>query len=483
MIKRFLPFGAALASFCLVSLTGQYAALFVQGWSFSSWLYPLLFTAALESSYFAAYFLTPQVPLLGRVLELSLFLSPLYFLSAGSKALAVESLLVGGAWLLARGYGRQFAEMEIKSAYLSDYPPSAINWEYESLESKGYGAGPAVEYFWRRFFAFGSGAVVLAIIAERSNFVLDSLTRVRLGVLTTGSLFCLLVLQTGAYLFRLQILWEYAQAKIQPGLSRIWLKSLSVFLVVALLAVNAAPVNYSPFSLEKIGPRLAGFLQRILEGPALKREAGSDFPAAAGGPGFLPPPSEAEPSWWIAVILLIYLLSAGGIVLIFFLILLGFLIVEFSKKELGGLRGLPKLAVRVFKALKRVWQKLTGAAWAEPEENVFSPRPAGVKEEFLFSRLRFSSWPEPRNIRAQFRRMVRLGRKKGVSFRADHTAGEYGFCLQKKLKEGKNNIALFIAGYHRVRYGRDRLGPNEQSKIMALGSDLIKEIKNLGKEE
>src|SRR5699024_9175010 len=92
-----------------------------------SWLWILILVATLESTYFAAYFLNPRTPLFVRLVELSLWTSPLYFLIGGFKPTFYwSSLVVFLPWLIGREYGAKLRTIESLADHLGDQGASTV---------------------------------------------------------------------------------------------------------------------------------------------------------------------------------------------------------------------------------------------------------------------------------------------------------------------------------------------------------------------
>lgn len=109
----------------------------------------------------------------------------------------------------------------------------------------------------------------------------------------------------------------------------------------------------------------------------------------------------------------------------------GFIVIQLTKGELERLRGLPKLAVEIYAALRRAAAKvlaaLRGLKISLPlGKRVKLPgmRPPGGGEQP--SRRRFPSLDK--GVRALLRRIARQAGKKGLRFRASQTPRSLGSC-------------------------------------------------------
>jgi len=226
--KSYLPAAAAFFTASVLTLGTLYAGVLSSALAVPPWLWLFLLGSALESAYYAAYFLTPRTPWSVRLVELAVWLVPLYFLSGRSWADSLwPAFLTFVSWLTARGYGSQLVTMERVADVLGDQAASTVSWEYESLTSSSNDL--AIGFFWRRLIVFGLGIAVLAVAshgrtAAEPKFLGSSaeVGRQPGGNQRFGSPgWCLPIL-------RLEILWSYAQAVVDGSLTRLWFRNLGL---------------------------------------------------------------------------------------------------------------------------------------------------------------------------------------------------------------------------------------------------------------
>lgn len=476
-LRPMLPLWASLFTFSFWALISQYLSLFFPMVSFPAWLWVLLLLSSFESAYFAAYFLNARTPFFVRILELALFTLPLY-LSYREFTLELlwPFLLIFGSWIVARGYGTKIVVMEKVADTLGDQGASTVNWEYESLTSKGYHGSLPMEYFWRRFFSFGMILTVATIIALPDSLGLN------LAIL--GCLFVAsgLMLQGTVYLFRLEILWNFARAEVDFRLRSIWLRNLAAFVLVMVLLVSVAPVNYSPITAERVGQALLGLWsgeEEFMITPTPSQENAAlapeplDFSLEEGEPGIM---------GLVITILIFFLLALVGLL---FLFVLGLLLFTLVKGELERLRGLPNLIVQVYLSLSRILKSLLQRLGLErlshwlPEQTLPMLRPLanrwGKPSKRRHGRL------DLRGVRAMFRALVKEGGKKGILYKEAQTPAEYGELLHQYLSSDQHELDEFFEGYHKVRYGMKTLNKEEEELLLKAGAQLLKEMQGLEK--
>lgn len=478
MVKRILPLLASLFTFAFWASAMKFSAPLFSGFSPPPWLWILLLAGSLESSYFAAFFLTPRTPYLVRLLELVLLFVPLYlFYGAFKLDLLYPALLVFMAWLTARSYGSQFVTMEKVADTLGDQGASTVKWEYESLTSKNaYGSIP-MEYFWWRLFSFAFVLVVLAIVTRVQGASFE------LGFL--GLLFVVsgLMLQGCVYLFRLQMLWGFARAEVDKGLPRLWLRHLGLFVLLAALLVSLAPVNYSPLTAARLGSIVAGLWGGAVDFSLPQIPSQEPVPPAQEGLDFVV--EEGEPGLAGILVALLFLLffSLVGLVLIFSL---GLFVLALAKGEVERLRGLPNLLVRMYLTLRKVFVSalkrlgLSGLASLFPDERsseIFT-RLAERQQEPLGKPGRED---KPTGVRAMLRRIINRASKKGLIYQPSQTALEYGEVLEGRLATNKATVEEFFRGYQEVRYSFQKLSKVEEERLLAAGSVILAQIEALEK--
>lgn len=279
-----------------------------------------LLGSALESAYYAAYFLTPRTPWSVRLVELAVWLVPLYFLSGRSWADSLwPAFLTFVSWLTARGYGSQLVTMERVADVLGDQAASTVSWEYESLTSSSNDL--AIGFFWRRLIVFGLGIAVLAVASHGRTAAEPSSLALALRLAANLAVISGLALQAGAYLFRLEILWSYAQAVVDGSLTRLWFRNLGLVLLVLLLVVNLAPVNYSPLTAETVGKWASRLFQQEVDMTAFQESAGQESPSLPRGEQEWVEPEEPGLA---AVILAVLILFLFGSLVMMVLAALGF---------------------------------------------------------------------------------------------------------------------------------------------------------------
>ncbi len=481
--KQLLPALAALFSFSIVALSAQYIGLLFPAFTVPFWLWLILLTSSLESAYYATYYLNRRTPILVRFIELGLWLLPVYFLCGR----VIESFLWPGflvliSWLIARGYGSQLAFMERVADYLGDQGASTVSWEYESLASTDYHDLP-IKYFWSRLYACGILIALLAIAFHNRGGSLKVAEAFHLTVLGSVALVSGLALQAGAYLFRLQILWGYAQADVSPSLTRRWIKGVATLLLLVLFVVNVAPVNYWPLTAQRISAIARGLLikgPRVSMPPMTSQDGSPQF---EGEQDLLFPEEVAPGPWGIILALSIFFVFAGLAFLILFV--LGFIVVHLVGAEVERLKGLPKLAVQIYSGLQRALCQLFHAMRNArtrlqvrgniPDSNAFA--------ENVVKRPARRRAAAPENVRIMLRRIAQEAGKKGLVFHPALTPSEYGRMLMDHLPEASRVVDGFFAGYHKVRYSNQEVSISEQENLLEIGADIITKIENLRGDE
>lgn len=477
-IKGLLPAWAGLLSFSVVSSGAQYLSLLFPTWAIPLWLWPIALLSALQSAYYATYYLNRRTPFLVRLIELAFWLVPTYFLSGRViQVFLWNALLVILSWLIARGYGSHFVFMERVADYLGDQGASTVSWEYESLASTDSHYVP-MKYFWWRLWGFALVLAVLAIAVHHRNVNLGGMLLLRLRLLGTLTVVSGLALQAGAYLFRLQILWGYARADVSPNLRRQWLRSLRLVLLLVVLVVNLAPIDYWPLTAQRIGEIVR---QLQMEGPTF------DLPPL-GGPEATPrfeeqpdmvfPQEAATGPWGIILALFTFLLLIGLAVVI--LLVLGFVLVQLIGGEIDRLKGLPRLAVQVYEGLRNAIRILIREL-GNLKANVQAKRPrlAGSGETAAKRGGVRKAAALPKGVRAMLRRIAKVGAKKGLVFHPAQTASEYGQILQQRLPNAQNRVEDFFSGYQKVRYSGQELSSLEQGSLLEIGAQIVEEIDGL----
>ena len=473
--KGYLPALAGVFTASALYLCAQYLSLLFAPLTLPSWLWLFVLASALESAYYAAYFLGPRTPFTVRLLELALWLVPIFLLAGRELSVFLwPALLTLVSWLVARGWGMQLVRMEKVADVLGDQAASTVSWEYESLTSRGQD-DLALGFFWRRLLGFGAVVVTLATLVYRSGLVEGSLS-VLLKLQATVAGASGLALLGGAYLFRLQILWSYAKAVVDPGLTRAWFRNLALILLFVVALVHLAPVNYSPITAETVAGLAARLFQPKIELPQLEEPVPGEGPSLSWAEQAVPQPED------LGIMGLALAIAAFLLLVLFVTVLLaafGFIVIQLTKGELERLRGLPKLAVEIYAALRRAAAKvlaaLRGLRISLPlGRRVKLPgmRPPGGGEQP--SRRRFLSLDK--GVRALLRRIARQAGKKGLRFRASQTPREFGQLLQGKLEHSEELVEQFFQGYHLARYSGRQLSGAQEEEVVAAGTELLQRI-------
>jgi hypothetical protein len=482
-VKQLLPAVAAFFSCSVVGVGAQYLGLLSPLLKVPFWLWFIMLLASLESAYFASYYLKKRTPALVRIVELVLWLTPVYLLSGRvPRDFWWPGILVFLCWLTARGYGSQMAFMEKIADHLGDQGAATVSWEYESLGDSEAQDAP-LRYFWRRLCFFGASIVSLAIAVHSRYDTVAMRDTAGLRFLGSVAVASGLVLQAGAYLFRLQVLWDHAQASVSPTLVRTWMKGAAVFSLLFVLVLNLAPVNYSPITARELG----GWVQRFMtQGPSVVmppleyQESTSRIDAEQS----LEPFQGLTPGPW-GVLWIIAILSAILGMTVSTLLLLGFLLAHLVGVEVEKLKGLPRLAVQVYLGVCMALRKLFSLHTARnrsdiPPSGSEASKPLG--EGKARRRLKRRG-PGPKNIRAMLRRIVHEGEKKGLVFHPVLTASEYGRMLREHLFHEALGIDEFFSGYEMVRYSRHEVSLIEEEHLLAIGAGIIQEIQKLRGDE
>lgn len=437
----------------------QYLSTFAT-FSLPSWLGVFVLGATIESSYFAAYFLNPRTPLLVRLIEISMWVLPLYFLLGGLQPVFWWSCLaILVPWFVAREYGVQLRKIESLADFLGDQAASTVRWEYESIQHRS-NQPTITEYFWSRFWFFNSLIVLLAIVTNKeANLLLWALT------LTSG-----LTLQGLVYLFRLEILWSYGQVQVQDSIAKKWLHGLLILVGMTLLIALILPHSFSPLTAVEVGQFMSGILGRITSSPGLPLPPeGERPPVLPQGPEQLPPESGFSLMGLLFAGLFFLILVSLGL---FILFVIGWLIVTFVDDELQRLKGLPRLALRIYTAFLNNWRKLREGVQfnLSTVENRAIPTPSRPRG--------LPKWRKrPKGIRGMFKQLVQGGKAKGLTYVQSQPPSSYGQILSDHLPEEQEKIEEFMAGYEQERYGERSLNPEERAKLLAKGAEIIDQLK------
>lgn len=508
-LKHVVPSLAALFSFSVVNLVGQYISLLYGGWTFPVWLFAVIFLVSFESVYFSAFFLSPRTPITVRLLEVGsavgavyvivrLTLSPLAYewfeLSQAIRDpyVILPALLTLAAWFMAGGYGQQFTVIHKLGDQLGDASASTVSWEYESLESRDYGVTMAIEYFFWRLFGYGFLIGVLAIAASRSG-VVDDLSRgyrLGLGVLGIGGLSVGLILQGAVYLFRLETIWSYTGTRVSEGFQKDWFKNLAIFVIAVVGIVSIAPVNYSPITYDRLSQWAIGLFQGMDPFTVIEGDFQPESPPHSNEEMVEWGIGEEEPSFWFALVMFLYFLVVVGGIALLVLLAVGFFLVMLAKDELDKLKGMPQLAVRIYRAFTAAvcgglmaLRDLWGRGKNVLRRYTFSPTDTlSAERTHKAGKKRGPSGPVL-HIRQMFQRIVRTGREVGIRMGPGQTPQEYGELLREKLPSVNTEIQFFIQSYNEVRYGKRMVEPEWKERVMEQGQEIVRQIKAWGKEE
>ena len=468
--KGFATLCASLFTFFIFSLGTHYLSLLIPSWPVPPWLQFFVLVASLESAYFSAYLLTPRTPVLVRFGELGLWVIPLYVLLGGfNSTFRWSALFVFASWLVAREYGTQLRSMEKVADYLGDQAASTIRWEYESLQHRDQ-VHLATEYFWWRFWFFGLVLVVLSIGARG--------LKPPPWILYGGALASGLFLQGLVYLLRLEILWEYGGAQVQPHLGGLWVRSLTILVLALMILVSVLPINYSPLTAERVGILVTSLLNRFTSLPNLPSEPFAGERPPSGGAVELPF-EEGELNFMGILLGLIFLVLIAVLVL-FVLFVLGWVVVVFFMDEVERLQGLPRLAVQVYRAFTEAWSNFLN--WikdlGDKLPHLGVSRKAGGFIPAFQEQSKHTTKPIFANqgVRDMFRQIVRLGNKQGLVYRKSQTPGEYGQTLGEELSQDQREVETFFKGYERERYSERPPSAEEQGKILASGAKILEEL-------
>lgn len=475
-MKALLPALAAIFTFSIIGLGTKYLGLLFPALSVPFCLWPFILLSAIESAYFATYYLGPRTPSLWRLIELAVWLVPVYLLSGRSaEPFLRNGFWVVSSWLMARGYGSQLSFMERVADHLGDQGAQTVHWEYESLASLDSDHAP-LKYFWRRFFGYGGVIAILAMAFHAKIGDLHGEDVLHLRLLGSAAVASGLALQGGAYLFRLQILWGYAKADVHPSLARTWLKGMAVLLLVLVLFINVAPVDYWPLTATRISTMLRNF---VVKGPTVSMPPITSDEKASRleeDPFWFFPEDVALGPWGFILAFATLIVFAGMTFLLVSVI--GLVALRLVGHELEKLRGLPKLAAQVYLGLRESLRILLGMM-----RNIrVGPRPLGrlpnVSElgEVTKSKKHTESMRKPRGVRAMFRRIAKVAKKKGLAFFPSQTALEYGKTLQEHFPEVARAVQEFLDGYQKVRYSDRELSESDQGKLLEVGAVIVEEI-------
>lgn len=473
-LKRFLPAVAGVFTFAVIALGGLYLNLLYPRLAVPSWLYPLVLVSALESAYYASFYLNSRTPMMVRIIELAIWLIPAYFFAGRVlNDFLWPALLIFTSWLMARGFGSQFVKMERVADQLGDQAASTVSWEYESLASKKYDSLP-MEYFWWRFFGTGLVLVILAILVHRHNLAILGSTGFKLRLFGSLAVASGLTLQAGAYLFRLQVLWSCAKAKVNPELTRSWFLNLGVVLLLLLLVVNFAPVNYSPITADRLGELFNNLIEHDLKMPMPFTE---QSPQTSPQPHAEEMPKYSEEMGLGAIVygIFILLMVAGSALII--LLALGLVLASLLKTELERLKGLPKLAVQIYLGLRDAIREFLSAIRKLKSTLVLQKSASKESQRLVMKNKIEKIQPDPKGVRAMFRRIARTAAKKGVVLHPAQTAREYSQNLNENLLGSQDSVSEFVCGYHQVRYSNRELSSSEQKRLLMVGTKIIEEIK------
>jgi len=475
--KGLLPALAALFSLAIVSILGRYIVLLFPGLDVPFWLGFIMFFAALESAYFSAYYLSPRTPFLVRLFELVLWLGPLYFLAGRAlDVFATYSAFVLCTWLMARGYGSQLAYMERVADYLGDQGASTVTWEYESLES-GDATKGSILYFWQRLLVFGALIALLAIACRSTGVRVMGGELAFLRAMGTIAVVSGLALQACAYLFRLQILWNHAKADVNPVLGQIWVRTLLTLLLCTMLVVNVAPVDYWPLTAARIAEIMRGF---VFHSPDPLIEMESSGGNSQQEMEVLAFSEEIATGPW-GIILAATIFAIMIVVGLLFLGIIGFIITQILGAEIERLKGLPRLAVQIYRGMQSAFgQLLHGARKIRSYLQVSSQRQRpSLPGDDLSRNPTHKRRPLLKNVRAMFRQIAKEAGRRGLYYRPSLTVWEYGEILHDKLPQGKEAVGEFFSGYQEVRYSDHNVTNSEEQRLLEVGAEIIENIENL----
>ena len=477
-LKGLLPALAAVFSFAVVATWSRYIGLLFPAMTIPFWLLLFMLFAALESAYFATYYLNRRTPFLVRLLELGLFLGPLYVLTGRVyEAFIIYSAYVFGTWLLARGYGSQLTYMERIADYLGDQSASTVTWEYESLANEDPDLKVPLRYFWWRLYFFGALIALFAIISHATGVEVRGADSVYLRLFGTLAALSGLALQTGAYLFRLRVLWSHAQAEVSGELSQIWTRRILTLLLCAVLVMNVAPVDYWPITATRIAQVLQNVWTWEPSPPPIPEEE-TDKTTVQNGQGF-PYPEEMGAGPWqffVAILIFVFLVS----LILAFLVILGFLLTHLLGAELERLKGLPRLAVQVYRGLQRAVRQLWRMFCQIKASLQLPHRKRGLTESTTSTAtVSRRATPALTNVRAMLRRIAKEAGRRGLKFHPHLTAKEYGEILQQNLPDARLVVDEFFAGYEKARYGDFPLPQLEEERLLEIGTEITAEIKNM----
>jgi hypothetical protein len=475
-VKSILPALAGVFTAAIVFLAARYASLFSTVLFVPNWLWAFLLGSALESAYFAAYFLTPRTPFTVRLVELALWLGPIYLLVGRSpSAFLWPACLTAVCWLLARGCGLELSRLEKVADLIGDQGASTVSWEYESLTSMGQDE-LALGFFWRRVIACAAAVVVLAVAAHRREVKAAGALLLELRLAGGTAAASGLALLGGAYLFRLQTLWACAKAAVDPALPREWLRNLAIIVALSLALVYLAPIDYSPVTADTVGRLLAAVLSRGVELPELPKAAPEERPSFSQSGDPLP---EVDSVGLGGIILTAMYLLLVALVSAVLLAALGFILFELTKGEIERLRGLPRLAVQVYAAVRRAVLQVLAALGRLKSIKPIKGQAIfpGQGEERPSEPSADRDSPPERGVRALLLQIARQAGKKGLVFRRSQTPWEYGQALRGQFFPNEEVVGEFFQGYQRARYSRSGLSGAEEERVLAAGTQILNRVR------
>ncbi|HHW12910.1 MAG TPA: DUF4129 domain-containing protein [Firmicutes bacterium] len=173
---------------------------------------------------------------------------------------------------------------------------------------------------------------------------------------------------------------------------------------------------------------------------------------------FLPEPlvvSTGTPSMLEKILIWFYFMALICLGLFFtgvLLVFIGYLIHRSLAGQLDSIRGLPKLLVRFYLFVRRLWPRRpkTGFPRRTGGSTLEEKVPVGVRP-----RRKVHSWGKgPRAlVRRGYYRLLRKARQRGLAWRASQTPAEIGQALAAMLPEEREAVQGVTAGYQEARYG------------------------------
>ena len=493
-----LPLVGAIFAAAVGSILGQYIALFYRGWAFPGWLFPILLVFALESMYYSVYVLSPRTPFTWRLFELGAMVVlielclratrsvtyPWWALwrSAADLDFIIPFALAVFVWGTAGGFGYKLARITKVRDELGDQAAATLSWEYDSIAMKAPNTTLPVEYFLFRLMGFGFLGACLAVAARRSGHYQSMSQREQfvLFALHVLALTCGLLLQGGAYLHRLTVIWQHINVPYPRQLLNGWLRNLVIVCLGVAVLVSIMPVDFSPITYDNISGGIARLLMRMFDGPPQRAREQAESPDPGTPPVPWVQPEEGEPPFWAGLLAVLYMLFIWGFTLLALVIGLGFLLITLVHGELERLRGLPRAAAQFFLAVQESVRQLVQFVLRHMQR---------VKERVRIPKTRPAApWeleaPRPdrrgrqetaavRDIRGAFRQLLQEAAGAGIPARAGETPGEFGSRLGEALPECGRDILEFMASYHMARYSRRELASSLSKAALAQAERII----------